>query len=235
MAKYFVSDTPLAELERVMMSIPRFTPRHSGVMVLCRFHYQPQDVDCGLCTQYQRKRCAARACPWLPERLEAGAVGYGELVAECFRDLGCPALSQRIAAVTAGKSSLSYGGLGHRQRMDYWQRNNGPRCAKCVRSRWLAALFLLASSEKLWARTWSAVTWNGIDFSKVSLRDIDTQDYAVYQMARSLFTGKLRITAEELADKELVSDGTLRLVIDAALIARHGRTMLSAELEAAPC
>ena len=54
-------------------------------------------------------------------------------------------------------------------------------------------------------------------------------------MARSLFTGKLRITAEELADEELVSDGTLRLIIDAALIARYGCTVLSTELEAASC
>lgn len=54
-------------------------------------------------------------------------------------------------------------------------------------------------------------------------------------MALSLFTGKPRITAEELADEELVSDGTLRLVIDAALIARYGCALLSTGSEGTPC
>lgn len=235
MAKYFVSDTPLAELERVMMSIPRFTPRHSGVVILCHFHYRPQDVACGLCTQYQRKKCGAAACPWLSERLEAGTVSYAELVAECFRGLGSDALSRRINALTAGKTRLSHADPAHRQRMDRWRQDNGSRCAKRISPQWLAALFLLTASGKLWERTCSGVDWNLVDFSKITLRDITAQDYALYQMAKTLCTGKLKITAEDLADEELVSDATLRLIIDAALIARYGCAVLSTGSEGTPC
>ena len=235
MTKYYAADTPLADLERIMMSVPRFTPRHSGLVILCHYHYRPQDVECRLCTQFQRKRCAATACPWLPERLEAGTATYGELVAGCFQGLDHQPLKRRIAAVTAGKARLSGGGREHRQRFEHWQSANGPRCAKRIRDQWLAALFLLTSSEKLWARTWSAITWNSIDFSQVTLRDIDPQDYAVYQAAKGLCTGRLKITSAELADEELVNDATLRLIIDAALIARYGGAVLAAVGEGAPC
>lgn len=235
MTKYFTADTSLAGLERMMMSVPRFTPRHSGVVILCRFHYGPQDVECGLCTQFRRRSCGTAACPWLRERLEAGAATYGELVAGCFQGLGHRPLKQRITVVTDGKAKLSYAGQEHRQRFTHWQQANSSRREKCVSDQWLAALYLLTSSGKLWARAWSAVTWNGVDFHKITLRDIDPQDYAVYQAAKSLCTGKLKITAEELADEELVSDATLRLIIDAVLIARYGGAALSPVWEGAPC
>ena len=45
MGKYFTQDTPLAGLERMMMTPPNFIPRGGGAMVLCRFRYGPDDVD----------------------------------------------------------------------------------------------------------------------------------------------------------------------------------------------
>lgn len=44
MTKYFLKDTPLAELERQMMTPPNFSPRGGGQTVLCRFRYRPEDV-----------------------------------------------------------------------------------------------------------------------------------------------------------------------------------------------
>ena len=51
MTKYFSQDTPLAGLERMMMSVP------GGMMVLCRFHYKKEDVDCTYCRSYMRHTC----------------------------------------------------------------------------------------------------------------------------------------------------------------------------------
>ena len=74
MGKYFAQDTPLAGLERMMMTPPNFIPRGGGAMVLCRFHYGPDDVDCRNCLQYRRRSCSKPRCPYLTERLEAGTV-----------------------------------------------------------------------------------------------------------------------------------------------------------------
>ena len=55
MTKYFSKDTPLASLERMMMSVPGFQKRGGGMMVLCRFHYKKEDVDCAYCQSYMMK------------------------------------------------------------------------------------------------------------------------------------------------------------------------------------
>ncbi len=53
MTKYFLRDTPLAGLERQMMTPPHFSPRGGGQMILCRFRYRPEDVACKHCTKYR--------------------------------------------------------------------------------------------------------------------------------------------------------------------------------------
>lgn len=68
MTKYFFKDTPLAGLEQQMMTPPNFTPRGGSQMILCRFRYRPEDVDCKNCTEYRKKRDTLRVCPWLEER-----------------------------------------------------------------------------------------------------------------------------------------------------------------------
>lgn len=79
MTKYFSQDTPLAGLERMMMSVPGFQKRGGGMMVLCRFHYKKEDVDCTYCRSYMRHTCQESVCPYIPERLEAGTIGYHKL------------------------------------------------------------------------------------------------------------------------------------------------------------
>ena len=85
MTKYFLKDTPLAELERQMMTPPNFSPRGGGQTVLCRFRYRPEDVVCKHCTEYRRGGCTEEVCPWLEERVEAGTVTYTSLAAEFYR------------------------------------------------------------------------------------------------------------------------------------------------------
>lgn len=54
-------------------------------MFINTFKYSPRDVDCKLCTEYARKdACTAERCLWLSERIEAGVVGYEEVLLESF-------------------------------------------------------------------------------------------------------------------------------------------------------
>ena len=52
-------------------------------MFINTFRYTPEDVDCRLCTAFTRKDgCTAPRCLYLAERIEAGVVGYEELLRE---------------------------------------------------------------------------------------------------------------------------------------------------------
>ena len=80
MTRYFAQNTPRAGLEHMMMSVPGFQKRGGGMMILSRFCYKPEDVDCRYCLHYRRRSCQVRTCPYIAERLKSGAIEYGEAV-----------------------------------------------------------------------------------------------------------------------------------------------------------
>lgn len=57
-------------------------------MYINTFKYTPADVDCKLCTEYVKKfGCTACGCPWMAERIEAGVVGYAEVVRQMVKGI----------------------------------------------------------------------------------------------------------------------------------------------------
>ena len=85
MSRNFTQGTPLADIERQMQMVPNFTPRKHGRRALRGYHPTAADVDCRYCLQHQQRRCQSQTCPYLAERLEAGAVTLEELAVETIR------------------------------------------------------------------------------------------------------------------------------------------------------
>ena len=221
MVQYFAQNTPQAGLERMMMTVPGFKPRGGGTMILNRFHYRPEDVDCRNCLHGNVQVCILSVCPYIAERLEAGCIGLQELIEESFRDIPHAGLKKRIEAVTSWK------GLSRAALQRIADRHLEASCPG-----WLAAVYLLASSEHLWKLAVSAITPSSITFSKISLKGISTDDYPLFRAAKGLYNGSLLVSASELADKELVDDSVFRDILCAALIARYGKAVISLVKEA---
>ena len=118
MGKYFVRGTPLAELERQMMMVPNFAPRGSGSAVLCHYRPTAADVDCRNCLQYRRRSCRSLNCPYISERLEAGAVAMDELIAETVRPWKHLPLKQRAAGLACREERFRFEGQLHVMRME---------------------------------------------------------------------------------------------------------------------
>lgn len=218
MTKYFSQDTPLAGLERMMMSVPGFQKRGGGMMVLCRFHYKKEDVDCTYCRSYMRHTCQESVCPYIPERLEAGTIGYQELAERCLRMAGHQKLWKRASSLSKGNTLPLALEPAHRHRLSEWPEAG--TASICPQK--LAAVYLLSSRIGLWRRVLPHISHGRIDFSSVSLRGIDPRDYPVYRAAKGLYCGKLLITSAELADEEQVSSEAFGDILNAMLIARYG-------------
>ena len=218
MSKYFMRDTPLADLERQMRMVPNFAPRGHGRRILCSYHLTVADVDCRYCLEYGQRRCQNRTCPYLAERLEAGAVTMEELIAETVQPWKHLPLKQRALSVIRRVNSFRFEGTLHVVRMmDVIDKSQN-----LADSTWLAAVYLLSAYSRLWELTSKAVWRNQIDFDSVRLNGLDIQDYVLYRAAKGILHGTLGATSEELADPELVSDDTLRLILCAAAAARYG-------------
>lgn len=218
MTRFFERGTVMAEIERQMTMVPNFAPRGYGSAVLCRYHPTAADVDCRNCLEHRRRGCRSLTCLYLSERLEAGVVTLEELMTEIIRPWRHLPLRQRAIGLACREGGFHFDGQLHIMRMAEMTRGE----AQLVNSRWLAAVYLLSAHASLWQKTFGAVGPGRIDFAGVRLGDTGIQDYVLYRTAKGICSGMLGATSEELSDPELVSDGTLLLVVSAAVIARYG-------------
>ena len=223
MGKYFVRGTPLAELERQMMMVPNFAPRGSSSAVLCCYRPTAADVDCRNCLQYRRRSCPRLNCPYLSERLEAGAVTMDELIVETVRPWKHLPLKQRAVGLACREERFHFEGQLHVMRMTEMTKAE----EEYVNSRWLATVYLLSAHAGLWRKTLFAVRPDQVDFAIVRLGESTVQEYVLYRAAKGICTGTLGATSEELADPELVSDETLLLILNAVVIARYGPEVMN--------
>lgn len=164
MTRYFAQNTPRAGLEHMMMSVPGFQKRGGGMMILSRFCYKPEDVDCRYCLHYRRRSCQVRTCPYIAERLKSGAIEYLDLILEYFGHIPHAGLHKRIQAVEhwSGPDQAVLHTVSVHLRSRFADRvwDDAP-------PGYLAALYLLASKERLWQPALSALSHDSIDFSRI--------------------------------------------------------------------
>ena len=164
MTRYFAQNTPRAGLEHMMMSVPGFQKRGGGMMILSRFCYKPEDVDCRYCLHYRRRSCQVRTCPYIAERLKSGAIEYLDLILEYFGHIPHAGLHKRIQAVEhwSGPDQAVLHTVSVHLRSRFADRvwDDAP-------PGYLAALYLLASKERLWQPALPALSHDSIDFSRI--------------------------------------------------------------------
>lgn len=97
MTRHFMRDTPLYQMEQMMMTPPHFKPRGHGLR-RSGFRYQAKDVDCEYCMNYSRRNlCPLDQCICLEERIETGALSLEELLRDCLNSKPKMSLWRRLA------------------------------------------------------------------------------------------------------------------------------------------
>ena len=231
MTKYFAQDTPRAGLERMMMSVPGFQRRGGGTMILSRCRYKPEDVACRYCLHYRRRSCQIPICPYIAERLKSGAIGYRDLILECYGHIPHAGLRKRIQAVEHwdGPDQVILRTVFVQMKSRF-----ADRAWDGTPPGYLAALYLLASKERLWQPALPALSHDSIDFSRIVSKPhgFAIQDYPIFYSARRLYDLKSPMEAEDLAHPKLVSDLDFHNIIYATMIARYGKAVMDASKEA---
>ena len=223
MPRYFMRDTPLRAMERLMMSQPGHKPRGGG-MYRSPFYYTPKDVECEYCQSYVRKNpCLQCECTYLEERIEAGVLELNEFVRDYFAPSMELQLQERMRQQFGDRKSFFLSDT-HRRRWTHWR-------ALCwsLSDRNKAALYLLTAYESLWRRMVWKCGNDGFDFQAVHLRGIRPEIYSVYQAAKAIAVGSSNITLADLASPELVTDEAFYLIICALLMAKYGAVVLNLE------
>lgn len=116
-------------------------------------------------------------------------VGYKDLVKYCLGEIKNYFLKGRLKPLTSnfkGEISFNY---NHKERF-HGVLNEYDIYIDSISPRYIAVVFLLTSDEILWSLTEHTVRSNEFDFSKTHLREISTEGYALYQMEKTIWTGK---------------------------------------------
>lgn len=224
MTRHFMRDTPLYQMEQMMMTPPHFKPRGHGQRC-SGFQYQAKDVKCEYCMNYSRRNpCSLDQCVCLKERIEAGALSLEELLRDCLRGKLKMRLWRRLAQEIYSYPLQLFRTDEHRRRWMHWRTRY-----RRLSQRNQAALFLLTAYDDIWRRVIWKVEDNGFDFDSVRLAGIQPELYSVYQAAKAISIGSQNITIADLASRELVTDEAFQLIICALLLAKYGDAISNLE------
>ena len=179
----------------------------------------PAEVNCRDCTEYIHSvGCVAPGCIILPERLEAGVVGYEELVSTTFNYNRI--LFRRL------QTSIKYfpGSLwrdeNHESRFLYATAG----CREIfMKPGYYAAVYLLTADEDLYKRCSQCFLRSSINFKNVQIQGIGTFGYTLLSYAKKLYGGRNDLTMGELLDEEIIPQEEFTLIVNAIMLNRHGR------------
>lgn len=195
-------------------------------MFICTFKHTPETVDCKYCLLYHHRRCTSKnGCPYLAERIEAGAVDYGTIVRDMFKS-PTTVLRWRLVNLIEDFPNTMWESKDHEKRFFRIWTEIGTRKRRDT-PRFFAALYLLTSNEDVYYRAYNAFTSDGVDPSYIRMSGIETSGYALVQAAKSIYLGTDHFTITDLSDCEAISSDAFRVIVNALLIARYGRNVMS--------
>lgn len=93
-----------------------------------------------------------------------------------------------------------------------------------------AAVFLLTADEKLWNVVRENVMDTGIYFDRVKLGRVTLEEYILFHAAKDVYYGTKHIRLSELADRELIADEILKLIVNALVIEKCGVEIVKREV-----
>ena len=221
MSKLFMYGTSLEGIEQLMVMVPNFQPRRNGIVINNYFNCEGGVKDCNSSLINVSNRC--NDCGYIHSSFLSNMdkVSYKGLINECFRKIRNYSFKDRLKHLTDSFKGEVFLNSNHKEkyyRVIYEQDLD----IYDISPRYIAVIFLLTSDETLWNLLEHTVKPNGFDFNKCNLKLISIEGYAIYQMAKTIWTGKESIEISEIADVDLIDDKVFKAIINASLITRYG-------------
>ena len=199
----FMRDTPLAAIEIEMQLIPGFTTRACGTFRSQQRYVNPNPI-------------------WYKESLRL-----------FLKEIELQAFALRVQRIIKVVNSLEesevnqmlFRNAEHKKRFQSICKSGlFPKLEESYG--YAAAIFLLSADAFVWSKTKSCVDSQLIHFEAIRIHGVDLDGYAIFHMAKELYSGKSHISVSELSDPELINDKLLRLIVNAFLVRRYGVNVL---------
>lgn len=227
MSKFFMYGSELQEIEQLMMLVPNFIPRRSGVIVVQRIRNDEGSKEFE--RDYERiiEYCKSIESSGVTNQIAGGNINYEEIVCRCFEKCESHHLNVRLEDLIRNHNGELFLSPKHRSRIQTVCRIQN----EAIENRsptYLATLFLLTADDNLWCAAKDYIYRDSFDFKKMHLHGINTDGYAIYQMSKTIQLAKEYIKLNEISDKHLIGEQAFKGIINSILIAKYGAAMLQA-------
>jgi len=209
MSKLFMYGTSLEGIEQLMVMVPNFQLRRSGIVINNYFNCRGGDEDCKMGVINIDNGCRDCISDDWGFKINLDKKRYKDLVMDCFGRIKNNFLRDRLKELSKSFRGEVFLNYQHKERFYNFLQEKSSRIDD-ISSRFLAILFLLSADENLWRNSEEILKDNKVDLKNICLKDIDTNAYALYQTAKTLSTGRECIKINELADEELIEDMTFK-------------------------
>jgi len=224
MSKFFMYGTELQDIEQMMMLVPNFITRRSGVVVVKKLQYENEGVSCPDCDRYKRSRCRDNTFSCFAEKVAAGEICYKNIVNDYYKNLKSYHLKKRLEQLIRKFNGDIFLNPIHSSRFHTILKIQN-ESMKSKNPTYLATLFLLTADDNLCRIAKDHIYKNSFDFKNMRLNGINTDVYALYQTARTIYTGIEHIKMSEVADDTLIGTDAFKAIINAAMVAGYGADM----------
>lgn len=221
MSKLFMYGTSLEGIEQLMVMVPNFQPKISGIVINNYFNCQGGGENCNgnvINVDDSFKDCGQIGSNF---KINVDKKRYKDLVMDCFGRIKNNFLKERLKSLSNNFKGEIFLNHNHKERF-YNFLQDQDLDINYISSRIIAILFLFTADERLWKASENSIRLNGFNFEGICLREINTDGYALYQTAKTISTGKECIRINELADKDLIDDFIFKAIINSGLINRYG-------------
>lgn len=227
MSRSFMYGTRLQEIEQMMMSVPNFSPRGKGMVIMEKKTIDEKEEfkKCDYCSEFAKGACTASHCLYMTERIGYGQIHYHHIVADRFSDFSNRFFKKRLRQIVRSFRGEWFLSSYHKDRYSYLKESSSLTLKR--KSEQLAIIYILSAHEELWDRAKDHIHHKAIELDKISLKGISTNGYALYQAARTIMTGKSYIQITELADDSLISAYAFKAIINAFMIAKYGDEIMT--------
>ena len=226
MSKLYMYGTELGELEQLMMLVPNFMPRKSGMIVVHGINKGKEESKCQPCLYEESSSQICEIGNLINERNRFDFDSYKDITFTCFKNHRSIRLNERLINLARNYDGEIFLNEIHRSRF-YSVCRLQDVSIKDRNSFYLATLFLLTADDKLWSVAKDHVYLDSFEFKKMQLSGINTEGYALYQTARTICMGREYIKLDEIADKTLIGDRAFKAIINAILISKYGLLVLN--------
>ena len=221
MSKLFMYGTSLEGIEQLMVMVPNFQPKRSGIVINNYFNCEGGAKDCNRNVINVSKCLDKSGYIGSDFKVNVDKKRYKDLVMDCFGKIKNNSLRDRLKALSKNFKGEVFLNHNHKERFYNFLQDQDLNI-NYISSRSIAILFLFTADERLWKASEDSIRLNGFNFEGICLREINTDGYALYQTAKTISTGKECIRINELADRNLIDDYIFKVIINSALINRYG-------------